>query len=199
MLDLTDYPKRLPLRDGYEVTVRITEPSDEAELKRFLLELPPDERVYFRDDVTDPKVIHEWTQNIDLDRVIPLLALDGNQIIANWTLHHREHGWTRHHGHIRGIVHPKLRGRGLATRMVRELLVFAGQLDIERVVIELVEPQRELLQRYQKIGFKIDAVLKDWVKDFSDRYNDIHVLSMKLEPAWKKMEEMILNYGTHGG
>ena len=83
--------------------------------------------------------------------------------------------------------------------MVRELLRIAGSMEIERVVIELVEPQMQLLERYRKIGFKIDAVLKDWVKDFSGRYNDIHVLSTQLEPAWQKMENLIFDYGTHGG
>ncbi len=199
MLDTSSYPTEIEIRGGEKVTVRLMESKDEPALKEFFLSLPPEERVNFRDDVTDPEVVHEWSINIDLNRVIPLMAWYEDKVVANWTLHHREHGWTRHHGHVRGIVHPKWRGKGLATLMVRELLGFANQINIERVVIELVEPQTDLLQRYQKIGFKIDAVLKNWVKDFDGRYNDIHILSMNLEPAWKKMEELVMDYGTHGG
>ncbi len=200
MIDVSAYPKKLTLRDQTDVNVQIMRPELEDNLKQFFAILPASERVHFRDDVSDPAVIQQWSQNIDLDRVIPLIATDDNdEIVANWTLHHREHGWTRHHGHIRGIVTLKWRKKGLATQMVRELLRIAGSMEIERVVIELVEPQMQLLERYRKIGFKIDAVLKDWVKDFSGRYNDIHVLSTQLEPAWQKMENLIFDYGTHGG
>ena len=189
----------MEIKDGSEITIKLTEPSDEEALKKFMLDLPESERVFFRDDVTDPEVIHSWTSNIDLKRVIPIMAIRDGKILANWTLHHQEHGWIRHHAQLRGIVAPDYRGKGIATAMVHTLLSFAKQLNIERVVVEFVEPQRDLLSRYQKIGFKIDAVLKDWVKDFRGRYNDIHVLSMQFEPAWRKMEELIYGYGTHGG
>lgn len=200
MLDVSAYPKKLILRDRSEVSVHIMRPSLEGKLKKFMKELPSSERVYFRDDVSDPEVIRQWSQVIDLDRVIPLVAMDVEEkIVANWTLHQREHGWTRHHGQIRGIVSRKWRQKGLGTKMVHELLRIASSTEIERVVIELVEPQKELLERYKRIGFKTDAVLKDWVKDFSGRYNDVHILSTQLEPAWQKMENLIFDYGTHGG
>ena len=189
MIDVSTYPKSLTLRGETEVSVQIMHPRLEDKLRQFMGSIPATERVHFRDDVSDPEVIHQWSNDINLERVIPLLAINtDDDIVANWTLHHREHGWIRHHGHIRGIVTPKWRNKGLATLMVRELLRIAGSMEIERVVIELVEPQMQLLERYRKIGFKIDAVLKDWVKDFSGRYNDIHVLSTQLEPAWQKMD-----------
>ena len=194
MLDLSDYPKKLPLRDGSEATVRPLELGDELKLMEFMSSIPYDESVYFRDDVRNPKVIEKWARHIDLERVMPLIALDGEKIIAEWTLHVNQHGWTRHHADIRGFVTPKYRGRGLATRMVKELLAVAGQLDVERVIIELVEPQQELLKRYQRIGFKVETVLKDWVKDLKGRLNDMYLLSMQLEPAWKKMESLVMEY-----
>ena len=157
MIDLSAYPKKKTITEDIEVTIRTLEPSDEEALVRFMLDLPPAERVHFRDDVTDPSVIHDWATNIDLDRVIPLLATVDGAIIANWSLHHREYGWTRHQAHIRGIVHPKWRTRGLGALMVYELLSIGKNLHFERIVIELVAPQKELLLRYKKIGFKTFA------------------------------------------
>ena len=199
MVDLSNYPKSVRLRDGKEAVVRILTPSDEVELSNFMRELPPLERVYFRDDVTDPKVIREWCFNIDLDRVIPLIAIQDERIVANWSMHLREHGWTRHLANFRGIVHPDWRRNGLATQMVYELLSIGQKLEIERAIIELVSPQKRLLAHFISLGFNVEAVLKDWVKDFQGRYHDMLIMMMKIEPAWRKMEELILDYGTHGG
>jgi len=199
MLDLSTYPKQVRLSDDQEVVVRVLEPGDEAELARFMKGLPPEERVYFRDDVTDPAVIHEWVHSSNLNKVIPLVALHQENIIADWSMHLREYGWTRHLAGLRGIVHPDHRRKGLAALMVYELLSIAQKLEVERVVIDLVSPQKGLLTHFASLGFTVEAVLKDWAKDWGDRYNDVLILSMKLEPAWKKMEELIWEYGTHGG
>lgn len=199
MLNLTDYPKKMRLNDGRRIEVSVLSSSDEEPLMKFMNDLPPDERTRFRHDVTNPAVIHEWTHVIDLKNVVPLIARHENEIIANWSLHHKEHGWTRHHSNIRGIVAPKWRGYGLATLMVHELLAIAGQMEIENLVIQLIGSQKKELEKYQTVGFEVAAVLQNWIKDFQGRYHDMVILSMKLEPAWKKMEEMILDYGTHGG
>ncbi len=199
-IDLSPYPKVFTLADGRNISLRTIEPStDELKLLSFMKSLPDNERIYFRDDVTDPDVIRKWVQEADLTRTIPLLAFDeNNDIVANWTLHVLEHGWTRQNAFIRGIIAPEYRKQGLATFIVHELLKIAGGLDIERVVIELVRPQEDLLKRYSEIGFEVDATLKSWVKDFRGRYHDLIIISMKLEPAWKKMELMMLEYDTHG-
>jgi N-acetylglutamate synthase-like GNAT family acetyltransferase len=199
MVDLCNFSKTFECKDGKEIVIRCLEKSDEEELVRFMAELPPNERIYFRDDVTDKDVIHRWLYETTHDQVIPLIATRDGEIVANWSLHLSDQFWTRHMVHIRGIVGPNYRGIGISDKIVYELLSIAGQLDIERVVIELVAQQKRLLSRFNNIGFKLEAVLKDWAKDHSGRYNDLLILTMELEPAWKKMEEMILDYGTHGG
>lgn len=199
MVDLSMFPRKTKMGDNKEMIIRPLEDSDEEELKRFMSELPPEERVYFRDDVTDPAVIHRWVHETPRDKVIPLLAIHNDQIIANWSLHLSEEMWTRHLAHIRGIVEPEYRGLGIAPKIVFHLLTIASSIAIERVVIELVAEQKRLLAKFTSIGFQLEAVLKDWAKDHSGRYNDLLILTMRLQPAWKKMEEMILDYGTHGG
>lgn len=199
MVDVSAFPKTFKYLEDQEMVIRIPGKEDENELLRFMRELPPNERIYFRDDVTDPEVIRHWVHETDLSKVIPLISLYEGQIVANWSLHLTKCRWTRHLAHIRGVVAPKYREHGIAAKMVYELLTLAGDLDIERLVIELVAQQKSLLAHFTDIGFKLEAVFKDWVKDHSGNYNDLLILTMKLEPAWKKMEELIWEYGTHGG
>src|SRR3972149_1373867 len=104
MFDVSVYPKKVKLSGGEEALIRPLESGDAGKLAAFMQSLPPEERVYFRDDVSDPEVVDNWTRNIDFSSVIPLVAVQENQIIANWSLHLTGHGWTRHLADIRGIV-----------------------------------------------------------------------------------------------
>jgi len=199
MVDLSMFPKKSKLDGDREIVIRSLEKSDETELARFMRELPPEERVYFRDDVTNPAVIHGWIHVTSRDKVIPLIALENDKIIASWSLHLSDALWTRHLAHIRGVVDPDYRGFGLAPKMIFHLLTIANQFSIERVVVELVAEQKRLLAKITGLGFQLEAVLKDWAKDHNCKYHDLLILTMRLQPAWKKMEEMISDYGTHGG
>lgn len=193
------FPKEINLGKYKSITVRMLQESDEPLLVEFMKSLPTDERAFFRDDVVDPSVIRDWVNNSDFDKVFPLVAFYEDKLAANWTLHMREHLWTRHLAKLRGVVHPDYRGMGIANAMVYELLTVAGNKNVERVVIELVANQKQLLERFKGIGFKVEAKMKNWVKDFHGNYRDLIILSMKCEPAWRKMEELIMEYGTHGG
>ena len=42
---------------------------------------------FIKHRVTEPEVIHNWCQNIDYPRNLPLLALEDGQVIADATLH----------------------------------------------------------------------------------------------------------------
>ena len=198
MLDLSDYPKKVRLRKGDEVIIRLLTPGDEAALIKLMNELLPEDKVYFRDDVSDPAVVRRWCQNINLNSVLPLVALSGDQIIADWSLHQREFGWTRHLVDIRGVVHPVYRQMGLGAKMVYELLTIAQRMEKERAVVHLARAQKKLLARFIAMGFSVEVVLKNWIKDSSDRYQDMLILSMKIEPIWKEMENMVMESDSRG-
>jgi GNAT superfamily N-acetyltransferase len=198
MVDLSHYPKLVNLKGGQSVVLRVLTPADERELHRFLVELPPEERLHFRDDVSDPVTVHNWCQDLDFSRVIPLIALLGERIVADLTLHLLEHGWTRHMAEIRGVVRPDMRHCGLGTKMIYEMLSIAQSLELEKAMLELVKPQRGALVHFTSLGFGVEAVLKDWVKDFNGEYQDLLILSTRIEPAWRKMEEMVLDSDLGG-
>ena len=121
------------------------------------------------------------------------------QIIAEWAVLHRDHGWTRHVCEIRGMIHPDWRGLGLGNMLFYDLLTIAHELEKEKVVVEVLAQQKLVIQRFEKIGFQREALFKNHVKDARGRVSDLLVLSMQLEPAWKKMEELVHDMGDRGG
>ena len=60
---------------------------DEQALIDFFLRVPPEERLFFKDDVTNPAVIRRWAETIDFERMVPLLAFSGGTVVADATLH----------------------------------------------------------------------------------------------------------------
>jgi len=194
MFDYTAYPKLMPLHGDKQITIVPLAKVDHSAIIRFINRLPQDERNYLWDDLTDPKVFKNLISQETTPPIVPLAGLNGAEVATIWTLTCGEHGWTAHLGTIWGIVEPAWRKFGLGAVMVRELLQFASQLEMERVVLELVRPQKGPIGHFSKVGFEVAATLKDWTKDHSGRYHDLLILTMKLEPAWRKMEEMLSHY-----
>ncbi|MFN3821445.1 MAG: GNAT family N-acetyltransferase, partial [bacterium] len=180
------YPLKLPCRGNINLIIRPLEEEDIGEVVRFMRSLPEEERVYFWDDPTQPEVIRRWIRESQEGNGVALIGSVGEKIITLWTLSHDRHSWTRHIGYLWGIVDPAYRRQGVATVMVRELLNLATHLDIERVALELIRPQKGQIGHFTHLGFEMIAVLRDWVKDPNGQYHDMIIISMEVEPAWRK-------------
>src|SRR5580765_439485 len=75
---LFEYPKDLELKSGFKCGLRPLENTDELAFHEFFLAVPTQERMFIKHRVTDPEIIRDWCQHIDLGRNLPLLAvLDG--------------------------------------------------------------------------------------------------------------------------
>jgi len=198
LFDSLQYPKIHTLHGDTQVSVVPLAKVEHSAVVSFINRLPSDERIYLWDDLTDPVIYKRWSSET-FPLIVALAAISDDKVITVWTLTQGDHSWTRHIGSVWGIVEPSWRNRGIAALMVRELLLFAGQVDIERVVIELVKPQKGPLGHFSKVGFEIAATLKGWTKDSSGRYQDLVILTMKLEPAWRKMEVLLSRYDSISG
>ena len=74
--------------------------ADENALVEFFCRVPEEERLYLKEDVTDPKIIERWAETLDYDRVLPLLGISGDKIIADGTLHHKRAPLRKHVGEV---------------------------------------------------------------------------------------------------
>ena len=179
---LRKFPRIATLNDGQQVTLRPLQPDDDAALHQLFRRTPEEDRFYLNNDVTSPEVIRGFTENISLDVAIPLVAVSGDKIVADSTLHRSRRASRRHVGELRIVVDPEYRGRGLGARLIDELIQLGVDLGLERVVFELVD-RREMpaIQAAKAAGFEEVAVLEGRVRDMYGIMQDLVILELPLE------------------
>ena len=106
--------------------------ADEEAFHEFFRHVPEQERLLFKHRVTDLQVIRDWCQRIDYGKILPLLAIADDKIVADASLHQQLGGWKRHIGRISVVVHPDYRGRGLARTLVQELIDIARDVGLQK-------------------------------------------------------------------
>ena len=174
------YPKTVKLKDGSAITLRPLRQTDEKAFHTFFVDVPDQERILFKHRVTDPEVIREWCQRIDYGKVLPVVALAGEKIVADASLHQTLGGWKRHIGRVSVVVHPKYRGKGLAGVLVTELLDIARNVGLEKLEAEFLGEQKAARRVFEERGFDQFLYLQDYVKDMQAISHDYVLMGRHL-------------------
>jgi ribosomal protein S18 acetylase RimI-like enzyme len=176
-----EYPKEIALPSGFECQLRPLQTADEIAFHEFFLAVPMQERMFIKHRVTEPEVIHDWCQRIDLGRNLPLLACRDGRIVGDATLHQQLGGWKRHIGRVSVLVHPQYRGRGLAKALVSEVIDIARHSGLEKVEAEFIGEQEAAIKMFGMLGFTTLARLPDYVKDMQAIPHDYVLMGLDLK------------------
>ncbi len=179
--ELQKYPKEIKLKDGSRSRLRPLRKDDEIGFHEFFLAVPESERMFIKHRVTDPQIIRDWCQNIDLGRNLPLLALMDKKIVGDATLHQQLGGWKRHIGRVSVLVHPQYRGRGLARALVSEIVDLARHLGLDKVEAEFIGEQEAAIKMFALLGFSNLVRLEDYVKDMQAIAHDYVLMGLKVK------------------
>lgn len=185
------YPRTVRLGTGEEVTLRPAEPSDEQLLLRFFGEIPEEDRLFLKDDVTDPEVIKRWMSNMDHSRVLPMLALVDGKVIGDGTLHRNAYGWSQHVAEVRVVVAKGWQRKGVGQVLIHDLLQIATEEGIEILEGQVLEGQHGAQRALEALGFHVETVLRDRGRDRSGRKRNVLVLTNNVAALWTKMEELL--------
>jgi GNAT superfamily N-acetyltransferase len=164
-LIITKYPRSIALGDGTQVTLRPMMKDDEQALLAYFQNLPAEDRLCLKEDVTDPNVIQGWILDLNYDHILPIVATDNGRIIGDATLHFSPIGWNRHEGEIRLTTDPHYRVKGLGTQLIEELIDCARELGLEQISAEIPPMLDKAFYLFEKMGFKEAAVLEGFVRD----------------------------------
>ena len=188
---LRDYPKEVTLRTGEKVILRPMVKEDEQRLLDFFLRLPEADRLFLKNDVTDPNVIKSWAQNIDYEHVIPILAEIDDRIIGDATLHRRTTDQPHDIGEVRIVIDKDFRRRGLGKRLAREIYYLALSKKMNRLVAEVVEDQHAVIKTFEILGFRREKVLENQARDLHGKKHNLVVMTEDVDALWNAIEDLL--------
>ena len=178
---LEKFPLSLKLRDGTAVVLRPLAKTDEARLRKFLLAVPEEERLFIKHRLADGATLRNWCRHPDFERNLPLLMLHGQKIIGEATLHQRLGGWKRHIGLITLLTHPEYRGRDVSKVLVSEMIEIARHCGVRRLEAEINGERKIALNVLAQLGFNKLMHLEDYVLDMNAVTHDYVLMGLNLK------------------
>jgi L-amino acid N-acyltransferase YncA len=179
----SQYPKQIRSTDGREFTIRLMEPSevDRSAITTFANKLNEDDLLYLRTDITDPAVIAQWIQNLRTGNTTTLLAELKDEVAGYASVHREQAQWTRCVGELRVNAARQFRGIGLGRALVAEAFNLGQGLGLRKLCGMLTPDQNGARTAFERLGFRVEAALHDWVQDRRGRLRDILVLTYDLD------------------
>jgi GNAT superfamily N-acetyltransferase len=175
------YPQEAVLRDGRKVLIRPFAEKDVDALYEFFQHLPSAYRRFAWDPIENRSLIESWGRDIDYAKVLPLLALDGNnRIVADASLHRRQGGPLRLTGRIKWMIDPSFRGVGLGTLLVNQFIGIAREKGLRHLNAMLISDlEADAVATLEHLGF-IPYVMPGYGTDPDGNQHDMTKLLLKL-------------------
>lgn len=163
--------------NGTEVTFRLMTPADEAEITRFAKQLPEEDLMFLRSDITQPAPVKAWMGYLKNGRTISIVAEVGGHIAGYASIHMNEATWTRHVGELRVLVGRDFRGLGLGKRLTNEAFAMAKDLGLRKITAQMSTDQRSARGVFEHLGFRPEALLADHVMTRDGQTRDLLIMS----------------------
>ncbi len=183
--------KHVKLRDESEVLIREMTRKDLAGSLAFFESLSEEDRTYLRRDVTKNEVVARRIREAERGAARRLVAMAGDQIVADGSLELSGEEWKNHIGELRLIIARPYRRKGLGIRMARELFLLAASARVEEIVVRMMRPQKAARSIFRKLGFRQEVILPDYVRDLSGTKQDMILMRCDLEGLWREMEDFV--------
>ena len=184
--------KSIHLKDGTEILIRDLRDDDVEQSLAFFRALPPEDRIYLRNDVTRREVIEERIRKMGTGKFLRLVAIDNDgKIVADGSIETEGYTWKDHVAELRLIVAADYRRRSVGMLLARELYLQATKRRVEEIVAKIMRPQKAALKVVKRLGFKEEAVLKDYVKDTDGIKHDLIIMRCKLQDLLNELENYI--------
>jgi ribosomal protein S18 acetylase RimI-like enzyme len=164
------------------MVIRALETADRDAVERFVDRVPEGDRTFFKEDVEAPGVLDAWTE----PGTARAVAVEDGEVIGYVALVPLV-GWSSHVGEVRVIVDPEWRGRGIGRALASLAVIAAIELDLRKMVVEVVADHEPTIAMFRSLGFDPEALLTNHVCDQSGALRDLMILAHSAEEEWSSM------------
>jgi RimJ/RimL family protein N-acetyltransferase len=177
---MNDAKPRLPRSidvGGETVELRLMGAADETAVASFAQAVSTHDLLFLARDITHPKVVKAWIRDIEGETIVTLLAWRGEQIVGCAAIVRDRLAWSGHVAEIRVVLLESMRGKGLGHQLTEEAFATALSGGAEKITARMTLDQKGAIAVFEGLGFTIEALLRDQVKDRTGRKHDILILS----------------------
>jgi RimJ/RimL family protein N-acetyltransferase len=189
---MEQFSKTIRLEDGTGIVIRPISKQDGPALLEFFASVPEEDRLFLKEDVTQKEVIDRWINDLNFDKVLPLIAEKESRIIGDATLHYNRYRWQRHMAEIRCVVAREYQQKGIGTALMHELVSFADQKGVGKIRANMMDTQKSAQRAFERLGFKKEAELKDFLLDKDGKPHNLILMVNDVSELWKKMEDLLV-------
>jgi len=174
-MNLKVYRKFVHTSNRRRILIRPMVADDREAATDMFMSASEDDLRFLYEDFKDSQVIASWFENLDYDKVMPLLALHNDKLVGDATLH-LQRGASRHVGELRIYLAPEFRGVGLGSLLLQELIRIAGTIGLRFLVAQVVSEQISVIKAFRKLGFKRQAELDDFFMEKDATTHDVSIM-----------------------
>lgn len=179
-------PSFLRVRPGGQpqvraVPLRLMGAADKDSILLFARSLPAEDLLFLHTDITDPASVDEWINGIEQGGTITLLAEPDGTLEGYASLRLNPVRWTRRIAEIAINVAPEWQSRGLGEGLCQEMTTLAGLLKLRMVTAQMIVEHKSARSLFERLGFRVQAFLPDWVEDRDGASRDLLLMVHDLE------------------
>jgi RimJ/RimL family protein N-acetyltransferase len=193
MSETRSYPRRVTTEAG-EIEFHLMTRADETAVLDFARKLPTHDLLFLPRNISQPKVLSAWINEIERGDIVSLLAVRQGVVVGCGTLVQDSHSWSPHVGEIRMVVALEVRGQGVGRALSQETFALALGSGLEKLSVQMTVDQRAAIVLFESLGFKAEALLRDHVRDVGGQKHDIVVLGHNVAQVRAQLEA----YGLPG-
>ena len=171
------YTHTVRLGDGKPVRLRLMTAADAARIATFARNLPEDDLLFLRMDITDPGAVALWVRNLEAGLATTVIAEANGETAGYASLVQNRVAWQRHLGEIRTQVGLPYRSRGLGRALAGEIFSIGRERGLRKIVAQMTTDQKGAIATFERLGFKPEALLQDFVVDHAGRTRDLVVMA----------------------
>jgi RimJ/RimL family protein N-acetyltransferase len=179
--ELERYRKVVTLESGERFLLRPLNRDDAQGLIELFRRASEQDVAYFRNDVRDESLVSSWAENLDLQRVFAIVAVSGERIVGDATLHIGK-GVNRHVAWVRIYLDREFRRKGIGTELIKTLIEIARRIGLQQIVAEIVSSQVQAIKAFESLGFQREYAHTDFYLFRDNEAFDLVVYVRRLAP-----------------
>src|SRR3954465_8587519 len=141
MSEKRSYPRHVKT-DAGDIEFRLMSRSDEAAVLAFAQKLPTPDLLFLPRNISQPKVLSAWINEIERGAIVSLVAIKGGTVVGGSRLVRDPHSWSPHVGEVAMVVPRGVRGQGVGRALSQETFAVALGAGLEKLPVQMTIDQQ---------------------------------------------------------